>query len=156
MYCVFIDFEKAFDKINRVYLWQKLIQANVSSKLVNALNAMYSVVKACIRYNNRCSEFIDSQLGIKQGDPSSPMLFMMFLNDINQCINIDLDGIFTVNDIKLFLLLYADDQIIFAKSPQTLQAMLLDLEHNCNFWDLKINTTKTKTMIFLERSSYKL
>ena len=73
---------------------------------------------------------------------------MMFLNDINQCIKTDLDGIFTVNDIKLFLLLYADDQVIFAKSPQTLQAMLLDLENYCNFLGLKINTTKTKTMIF--------
>ena len=109
---------------------------------------MYSVVKACIRYSNRCSECIDLQLGVKQGDPSSPMLFMMFLNDINQCINTDLDGIFTVNDIKLFLLLYADDQVIFAKSPQILQAMLLDLENYCNFWGLKINTSKTKTMIF--------
>ena len=109
---------------------------------------MYSVVKACIRYNNRCSEFIDSQLGVKQGDPSFPDFFMMFLNDINQSINTDLDGILTVNDIKLFLFLYADDQVIFAKSPQTLQAMLLDLENYCNFWGLNINTTKTKTMIF--------
>ena len=94
-----------------------MIQANVSSKLVNASKAMYSVVEACIRYNNRCPEFIDSQLGVKQGDPSSPMLFMMFLNDINQCINTDLDGILTVNDIKLFQLLYAGDQVTFAKSP---------------------------------------
>ena len=109
---------------------------------------MHSVVIACIRFNNRCSEFIDSQLGVKQGDPSSPMLFMMFLNDINQFINADLDGIFMVDDIKLFLLLYADDQVIFAKSPEALQAMLLDLENYCNIWGLKINTTKTKTMIF--------
>ena len=150
LYCVFIDFEKAFDKIDRVTLWQKLIQANVSSKIVKSLKAMYSVVKACIKYKGRRSDFIDSHFGVKQGDPSSPLLFMMFINDINQCINDDLDGIFAVNDIKFFLLLYADDQVfvIFAKSPQTLQTMLSELETYCNAWGLKINTAKTKTMIF--------
>ena len=105
---------------------------------------MYSVVKACIRYNCRYSEFIDSHMGVKQGDPSSPMLFMLFINDINQCINDDLEGVFTVEDSKLFLLLYADDQVIFAKSPETLQAMLLDIEYYCNAWGLKINTAKNK------------
>ena len=53
-----------------------------------------------------------------------------------------------MEDIRLFLLLYADDQVIFAKSPEALQAMLLDIEHYCNVWGLKINTAKTKTMIF--------
>ena len=87
-------------------------------------------------------------MGVKQSDPSSPMLFMMFINDINLCINDDLEGVFTVEDIKLFLLLHADDLVIFAKSPETLQAMLLDIEYYCNAWGLKINTAKTKTMIF--------
>ena len=76
------------------------------------------------------------------------MLFMMFINDINQCTNDDLEEAFTVEDVKLFLLLYADGQVIFAKSPETLQAMLLDIEYYCNAWGLKINTAKTKTMIF--------
>ena len=38
LYCVFIDFEKAFDKIDRMALWHKLILENVSSKIVKALN----------------------------------------------------------------------------------------------------------------------
>ena len=35
LYCVFIDFEKAFDKIDRITLWQKLILENISSKIVS-------------------------------------------------------------------------------------------------------------------------
>ena len=46
LYCVFIDFEKAFDKIDRLKLWHKLILENVSSKLVRALKATYISVKA--------------------------------------------------------------------------------------------------------------
>ena len=120
----------------------------VSSKMVQALKATYSTVKACIRYNQSYSDFIDSNFGVKQGDPSSPMLFMMFINDLNENINNDLEGIFTLNGIKLFLLLYADDQVVFGKSPESVQTILIDIENYCNTWGLKINTSKTKAMIF--------
>ena len=73
---------------------------------------------------------------------------MMFINDLNENINNDLEGIFTSNGIKLFLLLYADDQVVFGKSPESVQTMLIDIEHYCNTWGLKINTSKTKAMIF--------
>ena len=114
--------------------------------MVRALQAMYSNVKACIRHNNSYSAFIDSKFGVKQGDPSSPLIFMMFINDINQHINSDLNGIFSINDINVFLLLYADDQVVFAKSPETLQRILYDIENYYNTWGLKINTSKTKVI----------
>ena len=73
---------------------------------------------------------------------------MLFVNDIAININSDLDDIFTTNDLKLFLILFADDQVLFAKSPQTLQSMLTDLENYCETSHLKINTSKTKSMTF--------
>ena len=81
LYCIFIDLEAGFDKIDRLKLWNKLIMQRISCKMVRALKAMYSTVKACIRYNQSYSDFIDSNFGVKQGDPSSPMLFMMFIKD---------------------------------------------------------------------------
>ena len=41
LYCAFLDYEKAFDKIDRSLLWHKLLAENVSSKLVKALKSMY-------------------------------------------------------------------------------------------------------------------
>ena len=87
-------------------------------------------------------------IGLKQGDPSSPLLFMFFVNDIMDNINSNLRNIFTINELKLFLILFADDQVLFATSPETLQSLLTDLENYCQLWGLKINTDKTKAMIF--------
>ena len=87
-------------------------------------------------------------MGLKQGDPSSPLLFMLFVNDIMENINADLQNIFSINELKLFLILFADDQVLFATSPNTLQLLLSDLETYCQLWGLKINTNKTKAMIF--------
>ena len=64
LYCVFIDFEKAFDKIDRLKLWHKLVLENVSSKMVRALQAMYSSVKACIRHSQSYSDFIDAKFEV--------------------------------------------------------------------------------------------
>ena len=52
LYCVFLDYEKAFDRINRSLLWHKLNFEHVSSKLVRAIKSMYNVVKSCIRFKS--------------------------------------------------------------------------------------------------------
>ena len=50
-------------------------------------------------------------------------MFMLFINDIIQNINSDIDDIFTIDGFQLFMLLYADDAVVFAKSPQALQSI---------------------------------
>ena len=64
---------------------------------------MYSTVKQCVRYNGNMSDFFSSHIGLKQGDPSLSLMFIMFVNDILSCINTDLDGIFTVESFVYFL-----------------------------------------------------
>ena len=73
------------------------------------------------------SDFFDSNIGVKQGDTSSTLLFLLFINDILSNINTDIDGLFTLNEVKLFLLVFADDAILFAQKPDALQCMLNDL-----------------------------
>ena len=33
LYCAFIDYKKAFDSVNRIYLWQKLLSLNADGKM---------------------------------------------------------------------------------------------------------------------------
>ena len=148
LYCCFIDYENAFDRIDRSLLWHKLIFEHVSSKFVRALKSMYDVVRACIRCNSSHSNFFNSYSGLKQGDPSSPLLFMVFINDLIDNMNAHLDKVFKLEEIVLFMILYADDAVVFAKSKETLQLLLNDIELYCGTWGLKINTKKTKVMIF--------
>jgi hypothetical protein len=55
--------------------------------------------------------------------------------------------------MKLFLLLYADDTVIFAESQQELQRILKLFEHYCNIWKLKINVSKTKIVVISKKKS---
>lgn len=147
LYCTFIDYEKAFDKVDRYLLWFKLLHEDISPRMLKILKSMYKTVKSCIKYNNKLSNYINSDLGVKQGDPLSPILFMFFINDIVSCVNTDTD-MFSIDDIYVFMLLYADDAVVFAKSAESLQNILNNIQDYCNTWNLTINTSKTKVMVF--------
>ena len=58
-----------------------------------------------------------------------------------------MDGL-DIDMIKLYLLLYADDIVIFSASSESLQYGLDVLSYYCSKWRLKVNTDKTKVMIF--------
>ena len=87
-------------------------------------------------------------LGARQRECLSPFLFSMFLNDMeDEFIHNGLQGI-DVNMFKMFLILYADDIVIFSNSSDELQKSLDLLYGYCQRWKLVVNTNKTKILIF--------
>ena len=70
-----------------------------------------------------------------------------YLNVIEELfINSGLDGIDT-DMLQIFMLLYADDIVIFANNQEQLQNSLNLMHQYCNRWKLTINISKTKVMI---------
>ena len=70
---------------------------------------MYETVKSKVKYQNQLSEEFDCYLAVRQGESLSPFLFSMYLNDIeDEFYLLGIEGI-NIYQIKLFLLLYADD-----------------------------------------------
>ena len=78
----------------------------------------------------------------------SPFLFSMFLNDIEK--HLELNGFKGINMYmtKLFILLYADDIVVFSDSAEGPQNGLNSLFIYCQRWKLKINVMKTKIIVF--------
>ena len=163
LYCGFLDYEKAFDKVERALLWHKLLEENISGKIINVIKNMYANAKSCVMIENNVSELFNVDIGVRQGDNLSPVLFSLFLNDMNDFLNSTMKGLKTITDeakncdmsdkdigifIKLFVLLYADDTIIFAENAQDLQRGLSKIKEYCDKWKLKLNTNKCKVVIF--------
>ena len=148
LYCAFIDFTKAFDYVVRENLWYKLIKMGIRGKILNIIMSMYFSVKSRVKDCNKIGNEFCCNLGVRQVECLSPLLFSLFLNGIEeQFILSGLDGL-DVNMFKMFLLLYADDIVLFANSASELQDGLDLMSDYCKRWKLKINISKTKVMIF--------
>ena len=121
LYRAFIDLTKAFDYIVRENLWYKLINLGIRGKILNIMKSIYSNVKSRVKFCNKLGNEFPCSLGVRQGICLSPILFSLYLNDIEeQFINSGIEGI-DVDVFKLFLLLYADDIVLFFVFMQTTQ-----------------------------------
>ena len=58
--------------------------------------------------------------------------------------------------MKLFLLLYADDTVIFSETKEDMQHALLEFEEYCYNWKLQVNASKTKIVIFSKEDRIKM
>ena len=148
LYCAFVDFTKAFNFVVRDILWFKLIRLGVRGKMLNIIKSIYSRVKSRVKHNNSLSEPFTCDIGVRQGECLSPFLFAMYVNDLEaEIVTKDISGI-NIGTINIYMLLYADEIILFGNSPEDLQKSLTILEEYCSKWKLTVNTNKTKIMVF--------
>jgi len=155
LYCAFVDFEKAFDSIDREKLWVKLVQMGISTKIINLLRGIYDDVTFCIRcHENTVTEKIESRVGVRQGCVLSPNLFILFVNDLIEHISETDTSAPDIQGKRIPGLLFADDLAIFSKSVNGLQTALNKLEVFCRKNSLKVNINKTKIIVFKNGNVY--
>ena len=122
---------------------------------------MYANIKSCISINNEKSNFFGCHRGVRQGENLSPVLFALYLNDLedylfqrrNPGVTIDINKEECVMVLTLIILMYADDTIILAENADSLQKSLNDFADYCRQWKLDINVNKSKVLIFGSRGS---
>ena len=94
LFCSFIDFSKAFDSVWRV--GQNYLKSHYW-KVFRIIYNLYQGIKSCISFNGNQSSFFQSFRGVRQGENLSPVLFALFLNDLEfflstrNCSGIDLE-----------------------------------------------------------------
>jgi hypothetical protein len=162
LYCAYIDYQKAFDSIWRAGLWSKLLNYGIKGKVYRVVNSLYQNVKSCICLNGTRSEYFESVIGVRQGENLSPLLFALYINDMESyllergatTLKIGEDDAFFNNMVKLLLLLYADDTVILADTAHGLQVALDALNQYCDKWKLKVNIQKSKVMVFCKRKPH--
>jgi len=109
---------------------------------------MYSTVKSCVRVNGTLSEFFDSYMGVKQGEPLSTLLFIFFVNDMSSYLQTDSLDYLSIDELQIYIVLFADDTVLFSYTKPGLQILLHKLHTYCNEWGITVNTDKTVCMVF--------
>ena len=104
MFYCFIDFKQAFDSVWRAGLWKKLIDSNINGKCLSVIKSMYKGIKSKILSSSgEMSEQFSCTIGVRQGENLSPVLFSLFLNDLEDLLQSKIDGIRVKDDVTVML-----------------------------------------------------
>ena len=149
LYCCFVDFRKAFDSVCRSALWYKLGSLGVSGKFIQALRQIYSLSKFVVKSSQHyVTSAVPSITGVLQGCQLSPLLFIIFINDLIEFLEIPHRDAPCVAGQPVHALLFADDLILISRTVKGLQGMLDRLQVYCRNWNLQVNKDKTKVVVF--------
>ena len=147
LFCCFVDFKKAFDSVWREALFYKLLKLGIHGNFYLLLKDMYNNTKTCISLGKGLTKAFDVDLGIKQGDCLSPILFNLYVNDIGEIFDTHCNPV-SLETFNLNHLMFADDLLLLSETPQGLQNCLYRLEKYSKKWCLDVNIKKTKVVVF--------
>ena len=139
---IFLDLSKAFDTINHRILAQKLEYYGVRGVTQLLFDNYLTNRKQIVKYNQTRSEEMTIKTGVPQGSILGPILFLLYINDIEYSSNL------------LSFILFADDTNIFYSNSclKSLNKVIQEEVNKVAEWlnanKLSLNIKKTKHIVF--------
>ena len=98
-----IDASKAFDKVDRQYLWLKL-KDKTNPHILASLISYYADSMAIVQNDGEYLDIFKTTIGVKQGGPLSPRLFAIYVEGLINQIEKSDEGIM-INDMRVNVIL---------------------------------------------------
>lgn len=147
VFACFVDFSKAFDKVNYWKMFHKLLNDNVAVSVVSLLAYWYCNQETRVRWQCTYSSSFRIGNGTRQGGVLSPLLFSRYLRDLVMYILNSNTGC-NIGGRYCNIFAYADDIVLLAPSWRALQ-QLINLLHTCAIEiNMSCNVAKTVCMVF--------
>ena len=136
MSAVFIDLEKAYDRVPREELWKALRTRKVPEHLVVLIKDMYDGCSTIVRCEAGESEPFGTRVGVHQGSTLSPFLFVLLMDVLTEEVKLGVPS----------SIIYADDIMICLPQTTDLNVALEQWREKLEDRGLVLNRNKTKWM----------
>ncbi len=138
---LFIDYEKAFDKVPHKRLLVKLAGYGINGKVVKWIKAFLTNRRQRVVLGSHISELLEVSSGVPQGSVDGPVLFVVYVNDLPRSLCVPSK-------------LYADDTKVFARLEKgnemegikRLQTAIDQIRRWTSTWLMSLNMAKSKIM----------
>ncbi|CAK1580055.1 unnamed protein product [Parnassius mnemosyne] len=134
LHMVFVDLEKAYDRVPREVLWWALKMKGMPGKYVRLVRAMYRTSRTCVRSAAGTTGSIDVAVGLHQGSALSPYLFLLIMDALTS----------DLQDEAPWCMLFADDIVLVGEEGIEVQSRLTGWQRRLESVGLKISRSKTE------------
>ena len=137
--CVaFIDFTKAFDRVNHHEFIEIMTKVRIPFHEKRLITYLYWNQTAAVKYVDELTSEIDIRLGVRQWCVLSPILFNLYSEKLIEEV-LDDDEVACFNGRRIQTVRYADDTAVVADSELRLQTMMNKIKTKCEEFGLKLN-----------------
>ena len=137
LHMVFIDLEKAYDKIPRNVMWWALEKHKVPAKYITLIKDMYDNVVTSVRTSDVDTDDFPIKIGLHLGSALSPYLFALVMDEVTR----DIQG-----DIP-WCMLFADDVVLVDDSRTGVNRKLELWRQTLESKGFRLSRTKTEYMM---------
>ncbi|KAK3521896.1 hypothetical protein QTP70_019005 [Hemibagrus guttatus] len=141
LHCVFVDLEKAYDRVPREELWYCMRKSGVAEKYVRVVQDMYERCRTVVRCAVGQTEEFKVEVGLHQGSALSPFLFAMVMDQLSE----------EVRQESPWTMMFADDIVICSESREQVEESLERWRFALERRGMKISRSKTEYMCVDER-----
>ena len=141
----FVDYQKAFDSLDRNTLWKILAFYGVPRKIIDIIKCMYDNQNVKVLFKGKLSNSFIVLTGVRQGCLLSPFLFLLAIDFILKYCNTG-NGFPWAGDEELDDLDFADDLAVISDSVNKIQDKTNEIKDRSEAVGLLINAAKTKIL----------
>ena len=127
MFATFIDFRKAYDRVDRKKLWQCLQESGFGGRILSFLQAAYRSLTCEVKVGEMMTDSFTVSRGLRQGCVLSPLLFSLYVNSLVEKLRGAGVGV-ECRGRMVTALLYADDAVLLAENEEQVKRGLKVLE----------------------------
>ncbi|KAK3514250.1 hypothetical protein QTP70_011963 [Hemibagrus guttatus] len=141
LHCVFVDLEKAYDRVPREELWYCMRKSGVAEKYVRVVQDMYERSRTVVRCAVGQTEEFKVEVGLHQGSALSPFLFAIVMDQLSE----------EVRQESPWTMMFADDIVICSESREQVEENLERWRFALERRGMKVSGSKTEYMCVNER-----
>ncbi|KAK3525767.1 hypothetical protein QTP70_007530 [Hemibagrus guttatus] len=141
LHCVFVDLEKAYDRVSREELWYCMRKSGVAEKYVRVVQDMYERSRTVVRCAVGQTEEFKVEVGLHQGSTLSPFLFAIVMDQLSE----------EVRQASPWTMKFADDIVICSESREQVEESLERWRFALERRGMKVSRSKTEYMCVNER-----